>query len=237
MTPNHISEYNEKSLHAQLKAIYSTSTSQTEAAVDGWIVDVLDGDLCIEIQTGNLSAIKHKLEKLLENHRVLLVIPIARDRTFIRLSREGEVIPRGPVIKHHKPLEMFNHLIHIPHLLGNPNLIIDLVLIREEVVWQEDDKGSWRRKGWIIADRRLVEIINRIRINNLHDLLSILQAVPLAEFTNQDLAESLNCNLKLAGRISYTFRKAGVFEDIGKKGRYRLMQVADEYYPHSPFSS
>jgi hypothetical protein len=46
-----------------------------EVKVDGFIVDIVRDNTLIEIQTGNFSSIRNKLEKLVRNYKVILVYP------------------------------------------------------------------------------------------------------------------------------------------------------------------
>ena len=55
----------EYSLHSELKDWYMVSGDALEVAVEDFRVDILRGNLLIEIQTGNFAAIKQKLIKLL----------------------------------------------------------------------------------------------------------------------------------------------------------------------------
>ncbi len=52
---NTIGSLNEKSLHAALKAWCLQPGDQTEVPVDGYIIDIVRGDLLIEVQTRNFS--------------------------------------------------------------------------------------------------------------------------------------------------------------------------------------
>ena len=87
--PNTIGTLNEKPLHAALKKWYAQPRDLIEVPVDGFTVDIVRGDLLIEIQTANLWSIKRKLTKLLEQHPVRLVYPITQERWIVRQSRKG----------------------------------------------------------------------------------------------------------------------------------------------------
>jgi hypothetical protein len=88
---------NEGPLHASLRASYLEPGDQTEVRVDGYIVDILRGDLIIEIQTRNFSAIATKLRRLVERHRVLLVHPVPCDLWIVKMPRE----PGGATWRRH----------------------------------------------------------------------------------------------------------------------------------------
>ena len=72
-TGNGVGVLNEKPLHAALKAWYAQPGDEFEALVDGSVIDIVRGDLLVEIQTRNFSALKRKLEKLVVDHPVRLV--------------------------------------------------------------------------------------------------------------------------------------------------------------------
>ena len=93
--PLSIGKLNESLLHYQLKEEYTQPGDRVEAEVDGYIIDILRGGLCIEIQTGNFSNIKKKLDKLIKKHKVRLVYPIPAEKWIVTISPDtGEVIRR-----------------------------------------------------------------------------------------------------------------------------------------------
>ena len=84
----------ERSLHARIKELYNTPDAEVEVKIDGYFIDVVQGDLLIEIQTRKFSAIKSKLRKLMQNHPVRLVHPIAKDKWVVRQTEDGEEVLR-----------------------------------------------------------------------------------------------------------------------------------------------
>src|SRR5512138_1933319 len=88
---NGINTFNEKSLHASLKQWYAGPGDQLEVRVDGYIIDLVRGDLLVEIQTSSVSKLKRKLARLAENHAVRLVFPVALEKWIVRQpTAEGE---------------------------------------------------------------------------------------------------------------------------------------------------
>ena len=87
----------EYSLHSQIKNWYSIKGDKIEVKVDDYKVDIVRGDLLIEIQTRNLSAIKKKLAKLLVSRYVRLVYPIAKLSGFyMSLLKESLSVKENP---------------------------------------------------------------------------------------------------------------------------------------------
>ena len=52
---------NEKPLHAALKNWVAQPENQLEVAVDGFVIDIIQDGVLVEIQTGNFSAIRRKV--------------------------------------------------------------------------------------------------------------------------------------------------------------------------------
>ena len=69
----------ERHLHASLKQWYAEPGDRAEIPVDGYVIDLVRGDLLIEIQTRGFSGMRPKLAAMLaRGHRIRVVHPIAR---------------------------------------------------------------------------------------------------------------------------------------------------------------
>src|SRR5438093_5749934 len=82
----------EGALHAQLKQWYWRPGDRLEVPLAGYVVDLVRGDLLVEIQTGGFAPLRAKLDSLTREHRVRLVAPVALRRRIVRLSGEGEIL-------------------------------------------------------------------------------------------------------------------------------------------------
>ena len=160
---NQIGTLKEKSLHAELKHWLKMPGDKIESPVDGYIIDIVRGELLIEIQTQNFSAIRKKLEKLLISHKVRLIYPIVQNKWIIGLDRKGDQIKRRRLSpKHDSYVNIFEELVWIPHIISNSNLSIEAIIVHVEETRVNDGKGSWRRrKGWSIYDKRLVNVLEK----------------------------------------------------------------------------
>lgn len=217
----------EHSLHADLKEWYGRSPGQVETEVDGYVIDVLQDDLLIEIQTGNFTAIRDKLAALLPRRRVKLVYPVAQAKWIVKESDAGAFLERRKSPKRGKALDVFTELVRIPHLLAEPNLTLEVLLTHQEEVRRDDGRGSWRRKGWSIYDRRLLQVVEAVTLVGLDDLVGMLPAELPRPFTNRRLAEALSGRhrMRLAQKITYTLRHSGGLELVGKEGRAHLYDL------------
>jgi hypothetical protein len=218
----------ETALHAALKAYYAAPGASQEVLVDGYWIDVVDGDLLIEIQTRNFSAIRSKLIALLEHHPVRLVHPIAQEKWIVRFPAVGDIrlsrrkSPRRGRLEH-----IFYELVRIPELLAHPNLSLDVVITREEEIRRLNGKGSWRRKGASIENRRLIDVVTHHLITTPSDLRFLIPADLEMPFTNHQLAAKLAIPRNLATRMSYCLRAMGLLAVVGKHNRSYLLTILE----------
>lgn len=225
---NGIGKLRESSLHLSLKEWYSKPGDLLETQVDGFIVDLVRGDLCVEIQTGNFAAIKKKISSLLDHHPVRIVYPIPFERILVRVDMNTErVLQRRKSPKKGTYLDVFGELVRIPRLVSRENLSIDVLLIREEQVWLNDGNGSWRRKGWSKSDRRLIEVVQDRLFASPWDYQSLLPAGLPDLFTVNDLAAASRYPRRFAGKMAYCLRNIGVLEICGKRERSYLYRIRE----------
>jgi len=212
----------ERSLHAKIKELYNAPDSEVEVTVDGFVIDVVRGDLLIEIQTRKFSAIKDKLFKLMKNHPVRLVHPIAQEKWVVRQSEDGEVISRRKSPKKMGLLHIFEELVSIPTFILHSNFEIEILLIKEEEIRVNDGKGSWRRKGWSSVDRDLVDILDRKLFTTPSDFLGLIPDTIEEPFTTKTISETLKIPRHLVQKMTYCMRKMGVLKVVGKEGNAHL---------------
>jgi hypothetical protein len=219
----------ETSLHAVLKDLYTREGDHQEVLVDGYIVDVVSGNLLIEIQTRNFAAIRNKINVLIEHHPLCLVHTIPQEKWIVYLPKiDTAAIKRRKSPFHGRMENIFSELIRLPKLLAHPNFSLEILITREEEIRIDDGRGSWRRKGVSIIDRRLIEIINRRYFVSPNDFLTMLPVALPQLFTNLDLAATLGISKNLAIKMSYCLRKMGVLSVEGKRGRYILYAAHPE---------
>ena len=218
----------ERSLHAALKDWYAQPGDQFEVRVDRAIIDIVRGDLLIEIQTRNFSAIKRKLTRLLADHPVRLVYPIAIEKWIVRVAGDGSLISRRRSPKHRHIEHLFSELVTFPRLITNPHFSLEVLFIREEEVWSTaptQQRRSWRRKGWSRYDRRLMEVVDRRLLRTPADFRALLPATLAQPFTNKDLALALKHPRYIAQQITYCLREMGAIRLVGKRGRMLLYSI------------
>jgi len=223
---NLIGTRNESSLHAGLKEYYRRRGDLVEAEVDGYIIDLVQGEKLVEIQTANFGALKDKLKALLPHYAVHLIYPIAVERHLIYIDPQtGELLERRKSPKKGTIYELFAELIRIPLLIGEPNLTLEAAFVAEEEIRCSDGQGSWRRRGVSIVDRRLCAVVERRQFSAKGDYLAVLPSDLPCPFTNRQLAQKAGISQPAARKVTYTLRKAGWIQEVGREGNAILHQV------------
>lgn len=212
----------ENSLHAELIHYCIRPGDRLEENVEGYIVDIVRGDLLIEIQTRHFSALKNKLGRLVNTHPLRLVYPIAREKWILRRGRDGHEISRRKSPRRGRLEHIFVELVRIPDLIAHPNFSIEVLMIGEEEVQVEDGKGSWRRKGRSIADRRLLGVYNQHVFTTPDDFSSLIPKNLPHPFTSRDLAAAQKISNNLAQKMCYCLRQMEVIRLEGKRGKAYL---------------
>jgi hypothetical protein len=217
-----IGTLNEGALHAQLKRWYAQPGDRAEHKVDGYVVDLVRGDLLIEVQTGGFAPLRRKLDALLESHPVRLVAPIAASRRIVRVSEDGEVLSSRRSPKRGRIEDVFSRLVSIPSLLAHERFELEVVLTHEEEIRVFRQGRAWRRRGWVVDGRSLIEVERAVLLRSPADAARLLPAELPAWFDTAELAAAAGVDRRLAQCIAYCLRHCGAFECGEKRGRSTL---------------
>jgi hypothetical protein len=215
---------NECSLHLEIKQVYSLPGDQFEVKLGNYIVDLLRGNLVIEVQTKNFSALKEKLQVLTENQRVRLVYPLPERKWITHVTKDHIVLNTRKSPRKGRITDVFSELVMIPQLIGEENFSLEVLLIDEEEVRCDDGRGSWRRRGVSVKDRKLLKVNNQILFQKKTDYLKILPENLNEVFSNRELAKAAKISLRTARQITYCLKKGSVIRLAGKKGREHKFQ-------------
>jgi hypothetical protein len=223
----------ERSLHAALKKWYAQAGDVTEVPLEGFHIDIVRGDLLIEIQTRNFFALKRKLGRLLETHRLRLIHPIAAEKWLVRVAADGVTeISRRLSPKRGTFEDIFDELVHVPALLAHPNFSLEILLIRQEEIRrvrrarEKPAKRTRFPRDWDRHDHRLLEVLGSRRIESLNDVRAFLPAALPPLFTNRDLAQLVGNNYTRAQSMTYVMRQIGLVRAAGRRGRSILYEIA-----------
>ncbi|RMG99693.1 MAG: hypothetical protein D6706_05165 [Chloroflexi bacterium] len=210
-------------MHAALKAWYARPTDRLEQVVDGFVIDIVRGELLIEIQTGNFASLRRKLRVLVEKYPVRLVYPIAAEKWIVKRPFPGHTAPsrrKSPVRGSYAHL--FQQLVSFPALLAHPNFSLDVVLIQEEEWRYHDSSRAWRRRGWRTEERRLLAVLETRLFAGREDLLIFIPPEEKRPFTTADLASYHHIPRPLAQKMAYCLHHINLVQRIGKQGNAYL---------------
>jgi hypothetical protein len=211
----------ETSLHRELKNRYAGSGGETEVRVDGFRIDAVRQGTLIEIQHGPLGAIRDKIQKLCKKHRVLIVKPLLREKTLVKLaSVDGEIVSRRRSPKRGTPLDLFDELIHFTRAFPHKNLTIELLELDVEEFRcpGHGRRRRWRRNDHITIDQHIVATGPTHRIATKRDLLALLPQPLPREFHTGHLATAWQIPRFRVQRIVYTLRQMRAIHAHGKQG-------------------
>jgi hypothetical protein len=210
-------------LHRELKALLAAPGDAFEVRVDGYVIDLVraDGEL-VEVQTGGFSALRTKLDALLDRHRIRIVHPIPARRRIVRVDDDGEVLsvrasPLRPGVE-----TIFENLVSFPTLLGHPHLTIEVMLCREDHVRAPTPKRG-RRFMRDPGERRLVDVLQRVELHGPADAAALIPPLD-GPFTTRELARAMAVPLPLAQKAAACLRALEVLEPAGMRGRAPLHQ-------------
>jgi hypothetical protein len=191
------------------------------------VIDLVRENLLIEVQTRGFSSMKAKITTLLElGHHVRIVHPIPIDKWIVKVDPDGEVLSRRRSPRHGQPTDIFAELVSFPELLTHPHLEIDVILTNEEEYRRHTPGRSWRRKGWTVEERRLIDVVDTMRISNTDDIAALLPVGLPEPFTTADLATKLGRHRRAAQQMAYCLRISEVIIADGKSGNAVEYRVA-----------
>jgi hypothetical protein len=219
-----IGTLNENPLHAALKAWYARPGDAMEVALEGYVIDIVQGDQLVEIQTGAFSPIGRKLARLVIDHRVRLVHPIAAQKWIVKVGEDGDVVSRRRSPKRGMICDVFKPLVSIPDLLDHPHFELEVLLIEMEERQQYDGKRGWRRGGWVVTERKLLGVMDRQIFTSAAAVADLLPATLVTPFTTADLAADLKIPRRLAQQMAYCLRQMKQVDVVGKAGKTMLYQ-------------
>lgn len=208
----------EGSLHAQLKDWYSRPGDLVEHPVDGYVIDIVRSETLIEIQTGGFAPLKRKLERLLDDHPVRLVVPVPLTRRIVRLSPGGEILSARRSPKRGRPQDVFARLVSLPALLARPGFELEVLLTHEDEYRRHESGRAFRRHGWVVAGRALVSVEERVLLATPDDAAALLPDLD-DPFDTAELARAGGWNRRLAQQMTYCLRAMDALRTDGHRGR------------------
>ena len=206
MTSSGIGTLNESSLHAGIKDFLQQPGDRFEVPLAGFVIDIVRGDELIEIQTSSFGALGNKLDRLLGDHRIRIVHPIAVETWILRPGKRPRKSPR-----HGSILDLFVELASLPTLLDHPNLSLEVLLIDEEQLREPGRRGERR-----VMDRRIRQVRSTRRFKQVTELLALLPATLSEPWTTKDLASAAGASRRVAQSMAYCLRANELLVETGR---------------------
>lgn len=211
-----IGTLNEGGLHRGLKDHLARPGDRFEVPLAEFVIDIVRGDLLIEIQTGAIAAMGRKLDCLLDEHRIRIVRPIPAVRWLEEAGKPRRKSPRKMRL-----WSIFDELVSVPTLLDHPNLELQVVLVEETEVRSDTERVRRGRRGRVV-DRRLEAVLEERLFRRPEELLEVLPADLPQPFLTADLAKAARLRRDLAQRVCYVLRHAGLLQEVGRS-RFGVM--------------
>ena len=221
-----IGTLNEGRLHADLKRWYARPGDAFEQPVDGYVVDLVRDGTLVEFQTGGFAPLRRKLDRLLEQHQVRLVVPVAATRRIVRLSGEGEVLSARRSPRRGRLEDVFARLVSLPQLLAHPGFELEILLTHEREYRRHEPGRAYRRHGWVVAGRSLESVESSQLLASPADAAALLPALPDI-FDTAEIAAAARCPRRLAQQMAYCLRALGALEPCGNRRRAVLYRRPD----------
>ena len=218
MTSSGIGTLRETHLHASLKRWLAEPGDEFEVPVGRFVADIVRDGTLIEIQTRGFASMRAKLDALLDEPPVVIVHPIAQRKWIVKGPHDGSPSSRRKSPKAGSVYDVFNELVSFPSLVDHPNLSIEVLLTDEEEVRRFDGNGSWRRRGWAVVERRLLDVTGRLELTTPADWLSLLPTDLPVPFTTAELASAIGRPRRTAQQMAYCLREMGALDVVGKQG-------------------
>jgi hypothetical protein len=226
-----IGTLNEGALHAELKDWYRRRGDRVEQLVDGFVVDLVRGELLVEIQTGSFAPLRRKLEQLTRRHRVRLVAPVPLIRRIVKLSDQGELLSARRSPRRGRVEDIFTQLVSIPTLLCQPQFELEVLLTHQDELRVHRHGSAFRRRGWVVVGRQLVSVEERFRVTCPDDAARLLPRNLPALFDTAQLADAAAIERRLAQQMTYCLRAMGVLHAAGKRGNAIVHRLASTPEP------
>jgi hypothetical protein len=224
----------ETSLHRQLKSLYAGPEGRFEVPVGRYRVDAVCRGRLVEIQHGSLAAIRDKVQRLLETHRVLVVKPIVVRKLLVKLSaKDGQVVQRRLSPKRGRLLDVFDELVHFTRVFPHRRLALEVPLVEVEE-WRYPGHGRRRRRrgrDHQVEDVRLIGVPARHCFRTSGDLAALIAGPLPRRFHTGHLAELLEVERWVAQRIAYCLGRTAAIRQVGKQGSARLYEWAEGLQP------
>ena len=217
----------EKVLHAVLKYYLDENPLNHEQKVRGFFADVMNEDGVFEIQTKQFYRLRRKLERMLPEHTVTVVYPIARERRVAWIDPEtGELSPKRKSPKKGRVTDVIPELYRIRPYLSHPNFRLRLILLDcDEYKKRSPVPHAWRKAERV--ERIPREPVDDILLSSPSDYRILLPASLPPRFTSADVARLSRIPRSLAATLLLLLTDLGIVSRVARDGRSIIYEIAE----------
>ncbi|MDR2193580.1 MAG: hypothetical protein LBP19_03820 [Treponema sp.] len=219
----------EYTLHYELKRRYAGVDGKTEAAVTlagcggvskQYICDGITGaGEIIEVQTGSFAPLKEKALDLSGEYALRIVHPVVLHKRIDLYKADGTLIHSRKSPVSGSKWDVFKALLYGWEIAALDNVCIELAFVDIAETRRDDGRGSWRRGGVSITDKRLIALYPSLALREKADYLQFAPFEPDERWTVADLALRARITPSLARKTVWVLTKLRSITRIGKHGR------------------
>lgn len=220
----------ERSLHVILKYWIDPDEAHHEVplGLGRLVADVFDGGRVYEIHTRSFNTLRPKLEKILPEHPVTVVYPIAREKRIVWVNPEsGETTKPRRSPKTGRVWDAFYELYKIKMFLRDERLTIRLVMLDMDEYRLQDGWSRDGKRGAHRMERIPCALYETIDLNKPEDYTALLPRDLSPEFTAAELSAVLKIPRRRATEICNVLYNIGAIIRTGNKGRAFLYKKAE----------
>lgn len=220
--PAKIGVLQEKTLHATLKLWLDEDTAHHEVSLpDGRVADIFDGERVTEIQTGSFSALRPKLQSLLEQYPVTVVMPLVRRKWLCWIDpATGETTPPRRSPRTGSFTDAGAGLVYLLPCLGHPRLTVRLLLLDVEEHRLADGWSGDGKRGSHRAERYPLTLEGDVTLRAPADYAVLLPPALPREFTAAQFGKAA----RLQGR-----KRQGTLKVLLQQGILTRQRAGREY--------
>ncbi len=222
---------NESSVHAVLKNYFEPYCESQEQQIGGFVADIVGEDGIIEIQTGQFSHLKDKLEAFLPVSRVTVVYPVYVKKVIVTLNEDGDPVRRRTSPLKETPYEIFRELFPIAKFLTDDNLSFVIMGLECDELRIDPEfigKRKNRRNRLSVYDRMPTALISELHISTLRDWEKLIPCIFEKDFSTARLAECAGISRQTASMALSALYRGRVIDRTGKSGNAYLYNFNGE---------
>ena len=216
----------EKLLHRIIKFYIEPDPYHHEIPILGSVVDVFSEEEIFEIQTCAFTRLVPKLRRLLPEHKITVVYPLAAKKTLSWLDPEtGELTPPRKSPKRERAQDALPELSAIKEFIGNENLTVVLLFLDVSEYKRLDGWDSSGKRGATKIDKIPNGITEVITLKSKEDYRALIPKGLPSEFVADEFYKTLYRKRRGAFFALRFLIYLGLVAERGRSGRAKLYKI------------